>query len=716
MAWDDDAYYETELEIPSGRYGKLLAMPGGVGPAGPPGEPGPVGPVGPPGDNGDGYAPLGPDGLVPDEYLPTFPDEKYFVDKWGGDPTGAVSSDAAITAILADMGDKPATIVFGPGSYKVSTTITLGPYQSVEGSGREATVLYFSGTADCISMRDPAPYISALEYFPGGAGGPRWAGHIKDLAINGDAAGANAVALHVGDITRPVITGVNLWNFRGAGAKGLWFDNRVSWCEKVQAEVSFQYCTEAVVFEDNADYSGVPPGTFPWAKSFAYSEFIFHFGQQADQQGVRITRSNVYNCSLTMIGAFFNNQKPTNAGIVLNLTEKSTLQGFAKIMIEGSGETGYPGHRTIVADSTSYVRATGSFIFTEGGDFTWQNGSGHTGNVSLSGLIDIDDVYGRLGTFLSGHRVIGAYTGSAGYIQGSTAKWFPFFGNQAFTQLSPGALTFTVNFPDFQVTDPAKFKQGGLFDLYLKQPASGGSATVTWPANFVWADGVGTPPTLSTTASAVDWIRVSTNDFVTFYAQHVNARVLPNKTLTSPRVNQLLDTNGNGMLSFTPIANAVNWVSFVNAALGGSPRMSAVGTDTNIGMSVFTKGNGTFQVRQEAGPFALQVNPVVSGANWVIVSQAVAGTAPSILGTGSDGSVSLNLLSKNAGVVQANGVQVETKGHTHTVAQVTGARSWAAVPATATAPGTAGQEAYDADFHYVCVAANVWKRTPLTTW
>jgi len=49
MAWDDDAYYETELEIPSGRYGKLIAIPGGPGPSGPVGPAGPAGPAGPPG-------------------------------------------------------------------------------------------------------------------------------------------------------------------------------------------------------------------------------------------------------------------------------------------------------------------------------------------------------------------------------------------------------------------------------------------------------------------------------------------------------------------------------------------------------------------------------------------------------------------------------------------------------------------------------------------
>jgi hypothetical protein len=38
------------------------------------------------------------------------------------------------------------------------------------------------------------------------------------------------------------------------------------------------------------------------------------------------------------------------------------------------------------------------------------------------------------------------------------------------------------------------------------------------------------------------------------------------------------------------------------------------------------------------------------------------------------------------------------------------------VPATATSTGTAGQTAMDANYFYVCVATNTWKRTPLSTW
>jgi hypothetical protein len=68
------------------------------------------------------------------------------------------------------------------------------------------------------------------------------------------------------------------------------------------------------------------------------------------------------------------------------------------------------------------------------------------------------------------------------------------------------------------------------------------------------------------------------------------------------------------------------------------------------------------------------------------------------------------------GRLAVEGAEISLTGHTHTAGDVIGARSWSAVPASAAAPGTAGQEAYDTDFHYVCVATNTWKRTPLTTW
>lgn len=37
-------------------------------------------------------------------------------------------------------------------------------------------------------------------------------------------------------------------------------------------------------------------------------------------------------------------------------------------------------------------------------------------------------------------------------------------------------------------------------------------------------------------------------------------------------------------------------------------------------------------------------------------------------------------------------------------------------PASATAPGTTGMIKWDANFIYVCIANNVWKRAPISTW
>jgi hypothetical protein len=42
--------------------------------------------------------------------------------------------------------------------------------------------------------------------------------------------------------------------------------------------------------------------------------------------------------------------------------------------------------------------------------------------------------------------------------------------------------------------------------------------------------------------------------------------------------------------------------------------------------------------------------------------------------------------------------------------------SWSSVPASASATGTAGQIAYDANYQYICVATNTWIRTVLGAW
>ena len=69
-------------------------------------------------------------------------------------------------------------------------------------------------------------------------------------------------------------------------------------------------------------------------------------------------------------------------------------------------------------------------------------------------------------------------------------------------------------------------------------------------------------------------------------------QTLTNKTLTTPVIAQINDANGNEELKFTTTASAVNEITITNAATGNRPDIAVTGGDTNIGLSITTKGTG----------------------------------------------------------------------------------------------------------------------------
>jgi hypothetical protein len=72
---------------------------------------------------------------------------------------------------------------------------------------------------------------------------------------------------------------------------------------------------------------------------------------------------------------------------------------------------------------------------------------------------------------------------------------------------------------------------------------------------------------------------------------------LTNKTLTSPKIDTILDANGNELIKFTTTTTAVNELTIANAAATGSVIVSTTGDDTNISMQFAPKGTGKFIVR-----------------------------------------------------------------------------------------------------------------------
>jgi hypothetical protein len=70
-------------------------------------------------------------------------------------------------------------------------------------------------------------------------------------------------------------------------------------------------------------------------------------------------------------------------------------------------------------------------------------------------------------------------------------------------------------------------------------------------------------------------------------------QTLTNKTLTSPIVNEILDTNGNEILGLSPTASATDFLTVKNGIGVGVPlHVYADGPSTNIGLHIQPKGSG----------------------------------------------------------------------------------------------------------------------------
>ena len=59
----------------------------------------------------------------------------------------------------------------------------------------------------------------------------------------------------------------------------------------------------------------------------------------------------------------------------------------------------------------------------------------------------------------------------------------------------------------------------------------------------------------------------------------------------------LTDANGNTWIAQTPSANAVNNLAISDAATGNSPSITATGTDTNVGLNFYLRGEGVYRFR-----------------------------------------------------------------------------------------------------------------------
>lgn len=124
-------------------------------------------------------------------------------------------------------------------------------------------------------------------------------------------------------------------------------------------------------------------------------------------------------------------------------------------------------------------------------------------------------------------------------------------------------------------------------------------------------------------------------------------------------------------------------------AVDGSTNVPAEATQGSIGVTSHATGKSYWFVS--------------NGTKWIANGGAVDSTAfadiTGVYGDNASLATALGLLAPKANAAFTGTFKIAT-----------------ATPASATAAGTAGQIAWDANFMYVCIATNTWKRTAISTW
>lgn len=94
------------------------------------------------------------------------------------------------------------------------------------------------------------------------------------------------------------------------------------------------------------------------------------------------------------------------------------------------------------------------------------------------------------------------------------------------------------------------------------------------------------------------------DDLTSFETTSLNAvtltgtQTLSNKTLTAPKFasgGYIADANGNEEIKFATTSSAINEITVTNAAAGNDPSIAATGDDTNIDLNLVSKGAGVVQ-------------------------------------------------------------------------------------------------------------------------
>ena len=148
------------------------------------------------------------------------------------------------------------------------------------------------------------------------------------------------------------------------------------------------------------------------------------------------------------------------------------------------------------------------------------------------------------------------------------------------TSTPSGAVAGTIWLDTTSATTPTLKYYDGTDNISL--------ATIDHSANTVnWLDSTVSITGISTTATGTVLTLTDTS-------------ISSTQDIRLPTAKSIADDSGNEYIKFAKTASAVNEISVTNSATGTNPEISATGSDTNIGLSITTKGTGLIKFNDGA--------------------------------------------------------------------------------------------------------------------
>jgi hypothetical protein len=185
------------------------------------------------------------------------------------------------------------------------------------------------------------------------------------------------------------------------------------------------------------------------------------------------------------------------------------------------------------------------------------------------------------------------------------------------SNLKPNSIAYTLNSLQSQIT-----VLSGSLGIQTTTFTTKGDLIAATASSTISRLGVGANGTVltanSATATGLEWaLPVVTAASTTTFT---------NKTLVAPRFTSesfIADSAGNELIVFpVTVTNAVNEIAVYNATTGAPPSILATGSDTNVSLNLIPKGTGRVQV---GGLEVTTISGIQTLTNKTITSPSVSG-------------------------------------------------------------------------------------------